>query len=812
MNPILSRGAFVAGALLLVCLAQPVAAQVLGQDPKTAKGTLKEDIKKLLAKAEEEYRIFFNPPKEVLEFWAAISFEINLGKFDIAALHLDKMLQKIDTIRKKLEEDKKPPEEAYDDLLKIEEAEGFSTFLRLQKVRKWSTNATLDKAAFKNVDTLISRLTDALEKRLGDPVRIKKFMDNLHAPQPEVRAYAFAQLHRSRGRAAPYLLAELRRTAGKLEQSRLLDAMVNLEPDIIPPMLEALNARDKQDAQDVELRVALLDLIRRRADKRAIPYLWNLSSNRKYPDRVRAAAATTLAYLLETAVESLPRAKVVLTQLAEDLYQHKVRFLDPKRVPIWRWTEDHKIEPKAIELKASQYEDIFANRYLKQALELDPAYRPAQVLFLSLTLERAYDGKLDQLLTGKTSPSLDQLLLAVDAGLVVETLDRALADHNLPVILPTIKALGERGDFQAARPGNQGPPGPLVRALYYPDRRVQFAAASALLRMPSEPVPVSGSRVVELLRRFVAATPTPKALVVYTPATQIAEMRKLVKAGGFEPVFAADLKEAFAEIHKAADIDVILLHHSVPGNELPHVLAQLRADGDVGLTPLLLIAPAKAETSFERFTTRGRNIYMLPEVFLKDAEELKTILEDAIKLSAAPDAVVRADPRQRVWLVEDVKRSKGQKLTDAERKQFAAQSMDALWKMAQGLIKGYDVRPAEQTVVDALRNDEMAVQAIEILTSFSGAEPQQRLAAMVLDPGVGKKRVTAALALNKHIQKNGLALNRNQIGLLRELHANSGEDATLRAQVAILVGNLRSTPALTGAQLYQFKRNDPPPK
>ena len=53
----------------------------------------------------------------------------------------------------------------------------------------------------------------------------------------------------------------------------------------------------------------------------------------------------------------------------------------------------------------------FANRYLKQAMELDRSYRPAQSLFLTLTLERAYDGKLDQLLTGKTSPSLDQLLL-----------------------------------------------------------------------------------------------------------------------------------------------------------------------------------------------------------------------------------------------------------------------------------------------------------------------------------------------------------------------------------------------------------------
>src|SRR5262245_19416165 len=107
VNPILSRGAFVAGALLLLCLAHPVGAQVLGKekDGKDPKAILKEDMKKLLAKAEEEYRVFFKKPVEVPEFWAAISFEINLGKFDVAALHLDKMLARIDELRKKMEED-----------------------------------------------------------------------------------------------------------------------------------------------------------------------------------------------------------------------------------------------------------------------------------------------------------------------------------------------------------------------------------------------------------------------------------------------------------------------------------------------------------------------------------------------------------------------------------------------------------------------------------------------------------------------------------------------------------------------------------
>src|SRR5262249_29074524 len=265
-----------------------------------------------------------------------------------------------------------------------------------------------------------------LDRRLGDPVRVKKFIDNLSAPTPEERAFAFAQLVRARGRAAPTLLQELKREPGSLKQRRLIDAMVKLEPDIMPPLLEALNARDAKDAADAELRLALLEVIRRRAEKRAMPYLWHLSASRRYPERVRNAAAATLAYLLDMNPRQLPPAKNVLTQMAEQLYEHKFKFKDPRRIRLWPWQKDYTVAPKPVELEARDYEEVFGLRYARQALELDPSYRPAQLVFLNLTLERAYDEKLDQLLTGKSLPALDQLLASIDATLLLEALDRAL--------------------------------------------------------------------------------------------------------------------------------------------------------------------------------------------------------------------------------------------------------------------------------------------------------------------------------------------------------------------------------------------------
>src|SRR5438105_5431549 len=146
---------------------------LLGQSAGRAQDEKPEELKKkeadkkateaLLQRADEEYRIFFRKPEKVAEFWAAIKFEVGVGKFDLAALHLKMLLQK------------EPAEDVDRDLLKIEEVEGLAPFLRLQTIHKWSANTALQEEAEKNVKTLIDRVTAALEKHLSNPERLSKF-------------------------------------------------------------------------------------------------------------------------------------------------------------------------------------------------------------------------------------------------------------------------------------------------------------------------------------------------------------------------------------------------------------------------------------------------------------------------------------------------------------------------------------------------------------------------------------------------------------------------------------------------------------
>ena len=204
----------------------------------------------LLDKATEEYRVFFQRPENTIEFWSAIKFEMDLGKFDLAALHMKLLLAK------------EPPEDVDKELVKIEAADGMSKFLRLRLVRHWSDYAPFQKEAVENVEKLIDRVTNAVEKHLSDPTRIKKYIAQLDASTAEERAYAFVQIARSRERAVPYLVEALRVNFGKPIFSRLRETLLRVGPETVPVYLEVFKAANDKDYRDHELRLTLLDVVR----------------------------------------------------------------------------------------------------------------------------------------------------------------------------------------------------------------------------------------------------------------------------------------------------------------------------------------------------------------------------------------------------------------------------------------------------------------------------------------------------------------------------------------------------------------------
>ena len=215
-----------------------------------------------------DFRRFLIPPRTTPEFWDAIKFEMEVGRFDLAAQHLRDMLAK----------NPKPEE-----LVPLAEKEGIVVFLRLRLVPKWFPDKRdKEEQARKDVETLIDEVTKAIQAKLTDPKRIALFVGNLYG-LPEEAGFARVELTKSGTAAVPYMIEELLRREEK-DRGPILDALATLGHDVVRPLLAAL------DINDNVLRENLLDVIKQRRDLYLLrdkgievaPALWPLISPRAH--------------------------------------------------------------------------------------------------------------------------------------------------------------------------------------------------------------------------------------------------------------------------------------------------------------------------------------------------------------------------------------------------------------------------------------------------------------------------------------------------------------------------------------------------
>ena len=216
------------------------------------------------------------------------------------------------------------------------------------------------------------------------------------------------------------------------------------------------------------------------------------------------------------------------------------------------------------------------------------------MVLLSLVLDKTQSqAGLDQTLE-RAAPAVHGLLGTVQPSLVNAVLERAMREQRVAVILGAVRDLGERDEMRASRPMGRRQP-PLVRALYYPDRRVQMAAAEALLRIPNSAASQATTRVVEVLRRAVAAEPVvrepSKVLIGYFNDDVRNAVAAAVAAAGYEPIKVGTGREMMQRLGQASDVALLLFEETLPDPGVGvRCWARLRADIFASQLPILLTA------------------------------------------------------------------------------------------------------------------------------------------------------------------------------------------------------------------------------
>jgi hypothetical protein len=564
-----------------------------------------------------------------------------------------------------------------------------------------------------------------------------------------------------------------------------VSALLELGHDVLPPLLAAL------DSNDIGLEAELIDAFQKRNDVEAVPYLWYPSASPRKSELVRKRATEALAYLLGVGVEKLLPAKVALVEEADRYYRHKVRFVDPQAVTVWRWDGNQVV---ATTMTPSQAEEYYGLRFARQALDLDPRYEPAQVLFLSIAMDKRYEWGPVHPSARKSYPAVDELLKIVNSDLVNAVLERALADRRLPVILWSARALGDFGDVRALRSVTQRVPA-LGRALYYPDRRVTLTAADAILRIPSSERTIYGPRIVEILRREIAGDPVAHAIVANDNLDRAHELGHAIEAIGFKTAVLRTGREILLYLRESGGMDVLLIDHAIADPPLVHLLPQLRADVNAGLVPILITVlpnekgnvPPDIEQRLARLIAPYPNVWIVPATL--DSAYLKETL--ARRLGDA----------------------QGQPLSDDERKLNATLAIIRLRQLASGEDPHYDIRPAGAAILKAMSNEIPDVRNGAIITAehLPGRKTQEELAFVVLRGNDPASRTLAAAVLAHHIQHYGVLLARVQVQAIAELF-DSTTDPAFKSALALTMGSFRPDAHITGERLERYVPTAPAPR
>lgn len=548
-----------------------------------------------------------------LDFWNAVRFELDIGKPDIAARYLRGLIERKPSAR---------------DLHAILDKDGMTPILQLRNVQVWSGNKKDQDQAKKDTEALIDSVIRANQARLTSEDRLRQLIHQLDET-PEERIFAIRELYKSGAQAIPLMLQMFQQAKDPAKRQAISQALYKMGPSSVAPLVAAL------DSDDPQLKMEVLNVLHRSHVKQAsqiTPFLWFPSADRSEDPTVRTKASTMLAEFLNVPADRLTTPKAALTREAERFFQHKADFGDPKAVSVWRWDNGKVTQgwPNTPTIPASQAEQYYGQKFARQALALDPEYRPAQMVSLSLAVDKALEQAGPGASLERVSPQVAGLLDRADVDLLMDLADRSLKEGRNPVALAAIRALGQRAEVRAKKPLS-GTESVLTRALYHPDTRIQMAAADAILRIPGPPPPKTATRIVDILSRALspaaAVIPGRKVLVGLSDEGLRDRVRQILLTVGIQPVAVTNGKDAMRALRATSEIEGIIIDSTLPYPGLANLLAQIKQDVDVGQLPVLLAAIPETHTArmasahFNELRGRVQGI-------LRDTEKYQSLLRD----------------------------------------------------------------------------------------------------------------------------------------------------------------------------------------
>ena len=689
-------------------------------------------------------------PKTPDELFEATVLMVDIARVDLAKLYLNKLM-----------------EETLDDetLMALREKYGAAPFLKLTNIPELKSAA----------EKLLDLSNAAAIKQANDPVRIARLISELEG-DPERKAAAGAELESLGTAVVPGLLVVLNNPELLDRHESAMLAVMRIGEPTVPLLIGALEAPDESFRTKV---ITLLGYLRSSA---AVPYLWYPALAAEQPPAVREAAREALSRILKVTSAEVERigtqgtvARMLKNVREYFRNEHVWKLNDAGKVRLWSWSgKQGTIISRQID--PDEASDVVGSKFAREALALAPQLRSTQVLYMCLTFAN------DIRRTGFDKPlptgpgTAHDLALSVGSDVAIDVIAEAFNSTRPAVAVATFRIFSQIGTLNQLQLSSSQR-SVVVLGLDYPDPRVQFAAASAILQI-DPPASFRGSqRVVDVLKRALHTDGRKHAIVGEISSDRGAMIGGILRELGYEALVYTSGRDAFAAAASRGDVELIVLHPNIIRWTLSDTMANLRADTRTSRIPIIIHGPAYLT---QKLQTQSR-IFQLTA------------------FSSAAETTEDFD-RQLKPLLQQIKTTalSAQELT-AQREAAAA------WfaHIAQGRrTKVFDIKGAEPELADLLQDEKLAPLGLEALGEIPTRTSQQSIADLVLntEADIDLRRM-AAVKLAFHIQRFGLVLNQMTLDGLHKVWQDAREPPELRTAIGGVIGSLKPDATLAGKRL-----------
>jgi CheY-like chemotaxis protein len=686
------------------------------------------------------------------EMFAAAILTYDLARVDLAAQYLEQF-------------DATSPDDSM--LIKLRDKHGTAEFLKL------AASPELQPRSKK----LLESLNAAARKQSEDPQYVDSLIQRLTAG-PAEREIAIAELKNAGTRVVPEMLKQMSKPEMADHQDAFVVALARMGNQVVAPLIGAL------ESPEPRIRAAIIDTLGWLDASEATPHLWAPAFDEQQPPGVRAAAQRALSKLNRvspsrgTQISSVT-ASNELKRLAKVLYRspNLLPVNDLGAVDLWAWSDkDETVVQRSLTPEVASL--FLSTRFARQSLALSPEQPEPQRQYLASLLG------LEVLRQGWDAPRVaapgSAMYLGLTAGeeTMSQVLDEALSAGRTTTAVAALEVLSQIGTREQLI-SSKWLKSPVVSALNSPDPRVQFAAATTILKLDPSRSFSGSNRVVGILSRALTDSEQSQAVVIDADNRRATATAGFLGDGGYLSFVAPSGREGFEQAATTAGVELIVVHANCQRWDLTQTLANLRADARTASIPIVIYGQGKIRSELTRVVARNA-----PATFVAES-------------ATASDFLAQ--------LLPFVKGVKSPSLSPQER--TLQKSAAAYWLATIGsgsLSRIFDITQAEKEIGATAENPDFAQNALIALAGIGSPTAQRRIADIALNSQTDENvRLIAANQLAYHIQHHGLMLTNDEVFDLQSGWKKTN-NTPVKSALASVIGSLRPNPTVVSERLRQF--------